>query len=506
MFSRARLFLLLGVLALSGACAGLRAADSDRPRLIVLADMGHDPDDEQQIMHLLVCANTVDIEGLIAVTGRYFRPNPTERVKDLRPYLFHHFIDGYGLVYPNLTQHATGWPAPDFLHRIVASGQTDNGIADTGPGKSTAGSRLILAAAKKPDPRPLHIVINGGGNTLAQALHDFRATHSPAEVKALLARLRVFDNGGQDDAGAWIAHEFPDLHFIRGLTQNRAFGGPTNAKLGPHVWKPFPYSPAGQDAWFEENVRTRHGPLGSRHPARRVGETVHFMGGGGTIPLIGLTVRGLTDPSEPSWGGWRGRFTVEKIPNVPSLWSIIHPDEEKFRPYAAYTDGPPVSDRWTDPSDGELYDDPATGVWRWRAALWADLKARMDWCVQPFAKANHHPVAALQGDTTAAIVRRTAKPGDLLAFDASASTDPDGDALRYSWWIYPEAGRRPYGKSLALESATAPAVSFTVPADAAGREPHLILEVWDQSAIAPLMAYRRVVIDVAGERVPEIIR
>ena len=174
--------LLVG-LVLFAAAAAMPAAD--RPRLIVLADMGHDPDDEQQIMHLMVYANEVDIEGLIAVTGRYFRPNPTERVKDLRPYLFHHFIDGYALVYPNLQLHATGWPAPDHLHRLVASGQTDNGIADTGPGKSTAGSRLILAAATKPDPRPLHIVINGGGNTLAQALHDYRATHSPARFTRL---------------------------------------------------------------------------------------------------------------------------------------------------------------------------------------------------------------------------------------------------------------------------------------------------------------------------------
>ena len=67
----------------------------------------------------------------------------------------------------------------------------------------------------------------------------------------------------------------------------------------------------------------------------------------------------------------------------PVLFAVIHPDEEKFRPYAAYTNGDITKDRWTDPTDRKLYDDAYTGVWRWRAAMWADLMARMHWCVQP---------------------------------------------------------------------------------------------------------------------------
>ena len=83
-----------------------------------------------------------------------------------------------------------------------------------------------------------------------------------------------------------------------------------------------------------------------------------------------------------------------------------------------------------------------------------------------------------------------------MSFDASGSTDPDQDELRFLWWIYPEAGRRAYGKELPISNANSEKIKFSIPADAAGKELHLILEVWDQSEIVPLADYRRVVIYV----------
>ena len=122
-----------------------------------------------------------------------------------------------------------------------------------------------------------------------------------------------------------------------------------------------------------------------------------FIEGGGTIPWMSLATCGLTDPSEPSWGGWSGRYSAEKKLNVPSLYKDIAEDEEKYKPYHVYTD---AIDQWIDPETGKEHEDRYTPIWHFRQAMWNDFRARMDWCVQSYEEANHNPVAVLDGDAT----------------------------------------------------------------------------------------------------------
>ncbi|MEM6911850.1 MAG: nucleoside hydrolase-like domain-containing protein [Verrucomicrobiota bacterium] len=467
-----------------------------RHRLAILADMGNEADEEQQIAHMLMNSNEFDLEALIAVTGIFLRPESRIPYRQkLHPELFQELIDAYEKVLPNLRLHASGWPEPAYLRSIVTTGQTGYGIDDVGPGKASPGSLRLMELLQKEDPRPLWLVVNAGSNTLAQALLDLEAEleSEPVRFAELLGRLRIYENGAQDNAGAWLCARYPDLHWIRSNFQTYSFGGP-KADIGPHFWQPYDYSPDGQDDWLKEHVRTGHGALGDRYPQRLLNERVWFMEGGGTIPWLGLVNKGLFDINEPSWGGWGGRFTREKIKNVWSRHPKIKRDERQSAPFFAHSD---AADTWLNPLSGETITGEFVPVWRWRPAMYANLQCRMDWCVQPYEEANHHPVAALGSDRSDTILRQAAQPGSTLHFDASLSQDPDGDSLEFSWWHYREAGT--YPQPLLLVDPASASLSLEIPQDAAGTQIHLILEVRDQNPIASLSDYRRLVIDVPAE-------
>ncbi|MEM1359097.1 MAG: DUF1593 domain-containing protein, partial [Bacteroidota bacterium] len=345
------------------------------PRLVILADMGNEPDEEQQMMHLLMYANTVDLEALIAVTGKFLRPesNIPYRRK-LHPELFHRLIDGYAAVLPSLKRHAMNWPTVEYLHSIVCNGQAGYGIAATGPDQASPGSERLIEILTRPDPRPVYVVVNAGSNTLAQALTDYRRAHGAAATDTLISKLRIYENGAQDDAGAWLCHEFPDLHWVRSNYQTYCYGGPSFdgafanqgklTNLGPHTWQPYAYSALGQHQWSLEHVMGGHGKLGMLYPLRRNrGGRLLFLEGGGTIPWLQLVYPGLADINHPHWGGWSGRYTKSKQLNVWSKHESVKAGEQTSAPFWLYTE---AEDRWIDPTTEQMYQSNFSPVWRWR--------------------------------------------------------------------------------------------------------------------------------------------
>jgi hypothetical protein len=84
--------------------------------------------------------------------------------------------------------------------------------------------------------------------------------------------------------------------------------------------------------------------------------------------------------------------------------------------------------------------------------------------------------------------------GATLKLDLSASTDPDGDQLRYSWWQYREAGT--FKGDVAIRNAGPGIAEVQIPANAApGQTVHLIGEVTD-SGKPSLTRYSRVIATV----------
>jgi hypothetical protein len=498
--------LVFAALLFGGAAQRLQAA-GDNHRMILLTDLLGEPDDSQMIVRLLMYANEMDIEGLIAVSisdPGYPARNPSQPHRiGVHPEELLKAIDAYAVVRPNLLKHAPGWPTAAELTSKVGAGPYGYGMAAVGDGQSTPGTRLIVQAVEKPDPRPVYICVTGGANPLAQALWDYRKAHTPEQVKAFVAKLRVYDDFGQDDAGAWICHNFPDILWIRSLDQ--AFGlmgpGPPHIPPGvsptardPYVWQPYPPTDEGQHLWMKEHVQHNHGPLGALYPDRteRNGR-FRYLEGGNTSTWIGLVNKGLYDPEHIAWGGWGGRFQDRKM-QIPAGQTRVHSygeGEKPFEPFAMYPD---ATDKWTDPETGRTYDDVWTPIRRWRRAYQNDFQARMEWCVKEFKDVNHNPIAAFNGDLSRTIVRLTASPGGQLTLDASGSTDPDHDALSFRWFPYPEAGT--YRGEVAILHRDESRAQLVIPANAAGTQIHVVLEVRDQNPVVPLFGYRRIVVDV----------
>lgn len=506
--------LALGVVAMPAAQAPAPAPHpiasridphTSRVRMVVLTDIANEPDDQMSLVRLLVYANHFDLEGLVATTSTWLRTG-------VRPDVLHTVLDAYAAVQPNLLRHAPGFPAAADLKRLVAAGQDGYGMAATGAGKGTAGSALLLAAMRRDDPRPLWVTAWGGANTLAQALIDARAQLSTDELARLVSRLRVYTISDQDDAGAWLRREFPDLHYIASpSTQDgQEYAEATWTGISGDLF--YRNAPGADfrtftDAWVDANIRAR-GPLGKHYPYPCC---IHE---GDTPAYLGLIDNGLASAMSPAHGGWGGRY----------VWRQPHGEPRAFWTQGgdSYPGRLSSSRDTVRGTDGQMHTSDQATVWRWREAFQHDFAARMAWTVLEPAAANHNPVVVVNGQSGAAPVAITAAVGTPVVLDAAGTRDPDGHALTYRWWFYPEAGAGIPGVPVASgpppsmppesSSGSPPAARgvreaprVRIAADATARATvtplvpglaHVLLEVTD-AGTPSLTSYRRVILSIA---------
>jgi hypothetical protein len=394
----------------------------EKQRVIVLTDIANEPDDQMSMVRFLVYANEFDIEGLVAGTSTWMR-------RTVRPDVIQHVIDAYEQVQPGLAAHASGFPTAARLRTVVTTGQPGYGMAAVGPDKMSPGAERIIEGVDRSDARPLWVLAWGGANTLAQALVRVRASRTADGVETFVSRLRVYAISDQDDAGPWIRREFPTLAYIAipstpdgdqyyqatwtGISGDRFYRNGDGADFTTFT-----------DDWVNTNIRSK-GPLGKVyiHPC-----CIHE---GDTPSFLGLINNGLASAMTPAYGGWGGRYVWRQYygESRPS-WTQggdSYPGKDSSRDTITGIDGQPHTS------------DQAT-VWRWRTAFQHDFAARMDWTIKDVAHANHNPRLVINGKPGKAPLAIEARVGTPLSFDASESMDPDGNALRFSWFYYAEAG------------------------------------------------------------------
>jgi len=493
---RAKFFATFGLLCL---LAGPMVADTipsthvdnfaGKPRVIIISDMGNEPDDQMSFVRFLLYSNEFDVEAMIATTSTWQRTAT-------HPETMRTLIHAYGQVRNNLLLHAQGWPTAEELDSKVFAGQTTYGLAGTGPDKMSLGAEAILRAAERDDPRPVWICIWGGASTLAQALLHARATRQPNDLGKLLEKLRVYSISDQDDAGPWIRREFPALFYVVQPTT------PTGAEYYYATWTgisgdAYYRNGAGADfttvtnEWLDANIRSK-GPLGKMYPR------FLFIMEGDTPSFLGLIDNGLNAYRRPDWGGWGGRYVYRQ------------PYGET---HAIWTQGGDMFSRVTSQdtvigSDGKEHISDQATIWRWREAFQNDFAARMDWTVADFRHANHNPIVDVNGQSGTSPIFVETQVGTPVTLDATRTHDPDGQNLHFHWFHYGEAGGT--GTNLAPinlsggETATAVVTLTAVcrsnwlqaaPKCTGDGVAHIILAVTDDGS-PQLTAYRRIILIV----------
>ena len=109
------------------------------PRVVIISDIGNEPDDQMSFVRLLLYSNELDLEALIATTS-------TWQKTATHPETMRAIVQAYGQVRSNLLLHAQGWPTAGELDRHIFAGQAAYGMAATGKGKASAGSQALMKA------------------------------------------------------------------------------------------------------------------------------------------------------------------------------------------------------------------------------------------------------------------------------------------------------------------------------------------------------------------------
>lgn len=249
-----------------------------KPRILISTDIGGtDPDDNQSMAHFLMYNDLFTTEGLVSSPSYGY--GSKQNILDM--------INLYEKDLPKLKKHAKDLLSPDSLRAICKQGR--QGAAPfKGYTRATEGSDWIIRCARKESNQPLWILVWGGLDDLAQALHD---------APDIRNKIKVYWIGGPNkkwstNSYVYIVKNFPDLWFIEANASYRGFI--TNDKLPDKFNKDY----------YDECIRGA-GYLGEDYIKYYDGKVKM----GDTPSLLYMMDGNPDNPQRESWGGSFEKFT-----------------------------------------------------------------------------------------------------------------------------------------------------------------------------------------------------
>ncbi|MFK7924983.1 MAG: nucleoside hydrolase-like domain-containing protein [Bacteroidia bacterium] len=284
------------------ACTSSNEENLTKPRILISTDIGGtDPDDNQSMIHFLMYSDMFQTEGLISSPSYGF--GAKQNILDM--------IALYERDLPKLKEHSSDYPSPNSLRALCKQGR--QGAAPfMGYTTATEGSDWIIKCAKKESEEPLWILVWGGLDDLAQALHD------APEIKN---KIKVYWIGGPNkkwstNSYSYIVESFPDLWFIEANAAYRGFFSNSNSPDSLRNEEYYQYfineaGYLGEDFknYYEGNIKM-----------------------GDTPSLLYVMNGDLDDPQSDSWGGRFGKTTYSpkfifnrttSIEDTVSVYSIV---------------------------------------------------------------------------------------------------------------------------------------------------------------------------------------
>ncbi len=465
--------------------------EEERIRTIILTDMTHD--DGNSLIRYLYYASYFDLEALI-VTNQlpdfdYDETGPWDKAMGI--------LDAYREELPQLRKHDPDLPGYEELMEVTKQGrgsipiiwltntlEFSGQIADRfvtsewdsvyfhdwiGEGytpnnepKDSEGSDFLVEVFEKDDGRPIFVQAWGGTITFVQALHRFREKHGEEKFQELLPKLHLYGILFQDISFEYFADfEKMQSETCAGFGTAIPTFGEEPVELGmvlyenDHFWY-YVWNHHGQPDWqmpLTSRDVNGHGPLSDIYDDGGEGDTPSYL-------YLLSSVFGLNDPFDPTQGSWGSMF----------------------RPM-----GDSFPDRYYSTCDVGL-----TELTRWIPAATNSFLNRLQWPVKDPGEVNREPVAVLNGDQSAKIIRLKGSPGEVITLDASNSYDPDDDELTFHWFRYEEADS--YTGAVNISDPENTIQQITIPEDLEEANIHIVLELKDDGEPA-LTSYRRVIIE-----------